>query len=143
MKLLRIGVANFRSIGTQPVVIDLQKRINLLIGANNSGKSGVLETLSRLHGEKNQFPSLILGDVDFHRRDLRRRVQLLFTVERTEPNEIPPSTRTYRFDVSGSNLNGWKLHSMVSTICSSARSWKHGAERVGIANRRMMICATR
>jgi len=43
MKLLRIGVANFRSIGAQPVMIDLQKRINLLIGANNSGKSNVLE----------------------------------------------------------------------------------------------------
>ena len=48
MKLLRIGVANFRSIGAQPVMIDLQKRINLLIGANNSGKSNVLTIFQRL-----------------------------------------------------------------------------------------------
>ncbi len=42
MKLLRIGVANFRSIGAQPVKVDLQKRINLLIRASNSGRSNAL-----------------------------------------------------------------------------------------------------
>ena len=105
MKLLRIGVANFRSIGTQPVVVDMQKRINLLIGANNAGKSGVLEVLSRLHGAKKLTEGLDMKDVDFHRRDNGKSVQLMFHVEQTEPNELPPSSRTYRFDISGSNLN--------------------------------------
>jgi len=45
MKIVRLGFANFRSIGSEPVILDLQKRINLLIGANNSGKSNVLEIL--------------------------------------------------------------------------------------------------
>ncbi len=52
MRLARVGFANCRSIGASPVVLDLRKRINLLIGANNSGKSNVLEKLRRLKNER-------------------------------------------------------------------------------------------
>ena len=38
MEIVQIGFANFRSIGAEPVVLNLRKRVNLLIGANNSGK---------------------------------------------------------------------------------------------------------
>ena len=68
MKLLRIGVANFRSIGAQSVMIDLQKRINLLIGANNSGKSNVLEIVQRLGAGNNRFTNINLENIDLHRR---------------------------------------------------------------------------
>jgi len=108
MKLLRIGVANFRSIGAQPVVIDLRKRINLLIGANNAGKSGVLEIVSRLHGEEKSFTNLNMTSVDLHRRDERQNVQLQFDVEQTEPDEFPIGVRTYRFHVSGSDVSWLK-----------------------------------
>lgn len=45
MKLTRIGVSHYRSIGEQPVMIDLTKKINVLVGANNCGKSNVLRAL--------------------------------------------------------------------------------------------------
>ena len=96
MKLLRIGVANFRSIGAQPVVIDLQKRINLLIGANNAGKSGVLEILSRL--KKHRIDRNELAEIDRHRRDGEKPLGLLFEVEATLENEFPAENAVLHLD---------------------------------------------
>ena len=45
MKLTKVGFGNFRSIGSEFVVIDLEKKINILAGANNCGKSNVLRAL--------------------------------------------------------------------------------------------------
>jgi len=45
MKLTSVGISNFRSIGEQFVTIDLTKKINVLVGANNCGKSNVLSAL--------------------------------------------------------------------------------------------------
>ena len=45
MKLVGIGIANYCSIGEEPVWIDLEKKVNLLIGPNNSGKSNVIDAL--------------------------------------------------------------------------------------------------
>ncbi|GAH67377.1 unnamed protein product, partial [marine sediment metagenome] len=38
-------MANFLSIGEEPVWINLEKKVNVLIGANNSGKSNVMKSL--------------------------------------------------------------------------------------------------
>lgn len=48
MQLTQVGIGNFRSIGQDFVTIDLTKKINVLVGANNSGKSNVLKGLCRL-----------------------------------------------------------------------------------------------
>ena len=45
MKLTHVGISNFRSIGEEFVTIDLTKKINVLVGANNCGKSNVLRAL--------------------------------------------------------------------------------------------------
>ncbi|MCX5682180.1 MAG: AAA family ATPase [Planctomycetota bacterium] len=45
MKLVGIGITHFRSIGASPVFINLEKKVNILIGANNSGKSNVIKAL--------------------------------------------------------------------------------------------------
>lgn len=69
MKLTHIGISYFRSIGEAPVVIDLTKKINVLVGANNCGKSNVLRALTALTpgGFRQQY-----HDHDWHRlnRDL-------------------------------------------------------------------------
>lgn len=54
MQLTHIGISYFRSIGEQPVVIDLTKKINVLVGANNCGKSNVLRALRYLTRSKIQ-----------------------------------------------------------------------------------------
>ncbi len=49
MKLTHVGISNFRSIGEEFVTINLTKKINVLVGANNCGKSNVLRALLRLN----------------------------------------------------------------------------------------------
>ena len=99
MKLLRIGVANFRSIGAQSVMIDLQKRINLLIGANNSGKSNVLEIVQRLGAGNNRFTNITLENIDLHRRTALPAMQITFEVAANTEDRVPPGVRRFRFDV--------------------------------------------
>lgn len=69
MKLIRAGFAFYRSIGEEPIVIDLRKRITLVIGANNSGKSNVLAGVGMLKAKKGQLEGL--PQTDIHLRDDR------------------------------------------------------------------------
>ncbi len=39
-------IKNFRSIGDEPVEIELGKRITILIGLNNSGKSNIIRAMN-------------------------------------------------------------------------------------------------
>lgn len=98
MKIVRIGFANFRSFGSAPVIVDLRKRINLLIGANNSGKSNVLEMLRRLKGQ--QLQTINLSEVDLHRRDSQRKLELILEVE-DAANELPGGRGRFHFSLSG------------------------------------------
>ena len=42
MRITGIEVRNFRSIGSEPVVLVPWRKCNMLVGQNNSGKSNVL-----------------------------------------------------------------------------------------------------
>lgn len=105
MKIVRLGFANFRSVGSEPIVLDLQTRINLLVGANNSGKSNVLEIMRRLRTER--LEQIKITEVDVHQRDGSRLVELLVDVEGTEPNEVPEGVRRFHVAVSGGTLSRW------------------------------------
>ncbi len=74
MKLTGIGFANFRSIGREPVWLDLTKKVNILIGANNAGKSNVFRALGFAHPGKQGFSRL--EEIDRHRRDGKRNAVL-------------------------------------------------------------------
>lgn len=65
MKITHWGISYFRSIGENPVMLDLTKKINVLVGANNSGKSNVLRALMRCAQK-------IDSEIDYHRRDFQR-----------------------------------------------------------------------
>lgn len=69
MKLARIGFAFFRSIGEEPALIDLRKRVTLIIGANNSGKSNVLAGVGMLKEKQGLLGPL--SPTDTHLRDGR------------------------------------------------------------------------
>ncbi|MFN0080780.1 MAG: AAA family ATPase [Prosthecobacter sp.] len=45
MKFTHLGISHFRSIGETPVIIDLSKKITILVGQNDCGKSNVLRGL--------------------------------------------------------------------------------------------------
>lgn len=50
MRIERITLTNFRCFGPNPVSIDLSPDITAFIGANGSGKTAVLQALSRMFG---------------------------------------------------------------------------------------------
>jgi len=79
MKLLSIGIANYRSFGETPVMIDLSRRVTVLIGANNSGKSNVLAGLVELSDKNWAF--VRLGATDLHQRRANAFPRLVFEAE--------------------------------------------------------------
>ncbi len=85
MKLLKVGIANYRSLGETPVMFDLRRRVTVLIGANNSGKSNVLAGLVRLSTTKWEFRKL--GETDRHQRTESSMPHLVFEAE---INEVLP-----------------------------------------------------
>ncbi len=73
MKLTHLGVSHFRSIGETPVIIDLEKKITILVGQNDCGKSNVLRGLERMCmlwpvNKWDQFTP-----IDFHQRDRKKQ----------------------------------------------------------------------
>lgn len=85
MKLTRIGFANYRSIGADPVFIDLTAKVNILVGPNNAGKSNVLRILEYItlgDAARNKR----FTEVDRHKRD--PSLQLLLMLEaQSEPED--------------------------------------------------------
>lgn len=45
MNIAWLELANFRSIGSEPILLNFEKKVNVLIGRNNSGKSNVIRFL--------------------------------------------------------------------------------------------------
>jgi len=69
MNIQGFGIKNFRSFDEQGVYLDNLKKINVIIGKNNCGKSNVLRFLQTLHlhiGELNKFPNDITNQ---HKRN--------------------------------------------------------------------------
>lgn len=67
MKLLSVGISNFRSIGEEPVHVRLDKKINILMGPNNAGKSNVIKALVWLH-RKTHHDDTQLDQLDQHKQ---------------------------------------------------------------------------
>ena len=82
MRIEKVTLSNFRCFGPDPVTIDLSSDITAFIGANGSGKTAVLQALSRLFGVTSE----------------PRRVRLQdFHVPSDEI--IPPESRTLAIEV--------------------------------------------
>jgi predicted ATPase len=71
MKITHWGISYFRSIGETPVMLDLTKKINVLVGANNSGKSNVLRGLMWYGDKRNRESNF--EPVDHHHRNDKQR----------------------------------------------------------------------
>ncbi len=78
MKLTHLGVSYYRSIGAEPVTIDLSKKITVLVGANNCGKSNVLRALEWIAGTTRRTPPL--AEVDKHKRSSANELRFIATL---------------------------------------------------------------
>lgn len=72
MKLTHVGISSFRSIGKEVVEIDLTTKINVLVGANNCGKSNVLRALA-MFGKKTE------DELELHHRAKESRPSFYMT----------------------------------------------------------------
>lgn len=98
MKLVGIGIGNFLSIGTEPVWINLEKKVNVLIGANNSGKSNVIKCLLRLKDASEG--KLSLQETERHQRDGRLPFRLSLRVRQdSDTNEIKGAPEILEFEL--------------------------------------------
>lgn len=68
MKLTHIGISNYRSIGETPVMIDLEKRITVLVGQNDGGKSNVVSGLEWVSALEPKSECRVTLDIDKHKR---------------------------------------------------------------------------
>lgn len=86
MKLNEIGIGNFRSIGNDPVWVNLEKKVNVYIGANNSGKSNILRAFEWLC---NKNKANQLSPIDLHQRDEKNLLRISIKATFEEADGIP------------------------------------------------------
>ncbi|WP_294231085.1 AAA family ATPase [Prosthecobacter sp.] len=82
MKLTHLGISHFRSIGETPVMIDLTKKITVLVGQNDCGKSNVLRGISSAASisRSKTRPK----EIDFHQRSPENHPQIHLRAEDLE-----------------------------------------------------------
>lgn len=89
MEIVELGFSFFRSIGEEPVFVHLTKKVNILIGANNSGKSNVIRALQWIQPKVNGLVGTGKMDepleTDAHQRDEKNAFSL--TVRATVTHE--------------------------------------------------------
>lgn len=69
MNVLGLGISNFRSFDTEGIYLDNLKKINIIIGKNNSGKSNILRFFQLLNLHRNQFSKFPNDLENQHRRN--------------------------------------------------------------------------
>jgi len=90
MKLNEIGIGNFASIGEDPVWVNLEKKLTIYIGANNSGKSNVLRAFEWL--SKNRVLDRSLKHTEIHGRDEKNLLRISFKASFEKEDGIPEIT---------------------------------------------------
>ncbi|HUU91155.1 MAG TPA: AAA family ATPase [Phycisphaerae bacterium] len=88
MRLIAVGIKNFRSIGGSPVFVRLDKKVNVLIGPNNSGKSNVIRALQWLEGANQARRGLNMDMLDCHNQDKRNALGVVARVELEEEDHF-------------------------------------------------------
>lgn len=100
MKLTHLGISHFRSIGKKPVMIDLSKKITVLVGQNDCGKSNVLRGMELVCNLRDNEPRGLDG-VDFHFRNRQLPLQVLSQTEFLQgPEGEKPKVERISFSVA-------------------------------------------
>lgn len=83
MKILEIGIGKYKSIGEEFIWINPNKKVNVLIGSNNSGKSNVLKGFERFTNDKFGIINN-LTENEFYNRKNKNRFRFAFKVRLDE-----------------------------------------------------------
>ena len=90
MKLTHLGISYYRSIGEEPVTLDLTKKLNVLVGANNCGKSNVLRALVWYGSSKRT-----LDETDWHRRNRDKNPTIKLVSDTVDTDRLIQSALTH------------------------------------------------
>jgi predicted ATP-dependent endonuclease of OLD family len=90
MNISGFGIKNFRSFDENGVKLDNLKKINVIIGKNNCGKSNVLRFLQTLNSNINDFNKFPNDIQNQHRRNGRQSILQL----KIKGEELPINTNT-------------------------------------------------
>ena len=102
MKIKGFGISNYRSFDNEGVYLDNLKKINVIIGKNNCGKSNVLRFLQSLNSnlkDLNKFPNDIQNQ---HRRNGKQTILKL----KIKGDDLPIDKNKIRYS-SGFDHNGF------------------------------------
>ncbi|MCC6962531.1 MAG: AAA family ATPase [candidate division Zixibacteria bacterium] len=83
MAILKLEITNFRSMGDPGIAIEFADQTGLfaLIGANNAGKSNVLDALALVIGVRSgKFYNYDIQVTDFHDQDQSKTIQIKLTL---------------------------------------------------------------
>ncbi len=86
MKLVGIEIANYRSIGNTPIVLNPLSKCSILIGANNSGKSNVLKAIASVCALFGKASDFRFSPVDYHKRNDSTPIAIRLTFFCDDPN---------------------------------------------------------
>jgi predicted ATP-dependent endonuclease of OLD family len=84
MSLAKLEITNFRSVGDPGVVVEFPSDTNLFafLGANNTGKSNILDALALVLGVRSgKFYNYEIQTTDFHNQDQSRVVSVRLTLQ--------------------------------------------------------------
>ncbi len=123
MKLSGLKIQNYRSIGSEPVVLTPWKKCNILIGQNNAGKSNIIRAIKKIatasHEREARTPALIasLQRDEFHRLDSKHQFSFSLRFSGEKENEIDKElmelTNIENFDYYFSNRQGHQALEVV------------------------------
>lgn len=97
MKIKEISINNFRSIGDKPVTINLIKKISVIIGKNNSGKSNILKALQKV--KQCQSNKFTFGELDYHNRNQSKPFRFTFHLISDDPFKEFGIPKSYKGEI--------------------------------------------
>jgi len=106
MIITELGVANYRSIGLEPVIVDVTQKVTLLVGANNSGKSNILRFLGGLHGE--DLRNYKTSDLDRHMRQSGADTELFVSFCDAQAVDSPDGKGSIHLSLNGNGFGNFK-----------------------------------
>jgi AAA15 family ATPase/GTPase len=132
--LKSLHIKNFR--GFRDLKIEPLKRVNLITGQNNTGKTGVLEALTLLLGDsaapnqslRNRLPSLfrtVGGDYNenfwkwlFYKKDLEKTIEIKSSFDNSKDFELLIKSQGWTNDMPQNlwSAGGWSVASVPSFV---------------------------
>lgn len=133
VQITKIGVSYFKGIGGDPVLIDLTKRVNVLVGQNHSGKTSVIQALGHLFNNLDRGAPKFKSDIEkTNRHFLNEDQNFNFIISAGDPEKLIKGEETeiwFEYQVEKNNT--------LRVLASSVK--KYLGQSIDILDRRVSV----